>query len=381
MRRDIGMVLAGLGAFLILMAVAFPVYLQDRLVKFPLTYSYQAILNSPNTTYFSPQKITEVTGANVQAVYTLTGDAAAGNSSTSVWNLDTYLHDTAYPGHTGDINYSTGRFAFDRKTAQLRNCCGAGQNGKPVVMSGIAGFVWPIGTQQKTYMVFDTTLDQPEAFTYSGTDTVDGILTYKFTEVVPPTKIGFSPLSQTEPEFYQLNATYWVDPDTGALLKVSEHQQQFLENPITSARTTTLFDGTLTPTDASVAHIAAIDNSGRIKKTLFETGIPLISGILGAALLAWGLLLGVRRRRDFAESGFDAMTRELAAAAPPDESGTGAQATGTQATGTQATGGKHAAGSSNNLAGIVPGMDADAREASSPSAEGENPDKADPSPR
>jgi hypothetical protein len=29
----------------------------------------------------------------------------------------------------------------------------------------------------------------------------------------------------------------------------------------------------------------------------------------------------------------------------------------------------------------VPGMDADAREASSPSAEGENPDKADPSPR
>jgi len=371
MRRDIGMVLAGLGAFLILLAVAFPVYLQDRLVKFPLTYSYQAILDSPNTTYFSPHTISELTGRDVQAVYTLTGDAAAGTSATSVWNLDTYLHDPGFPGHTGDINYSTGRFAFDRKTAQLRNCCGAGQNGKPVAMSGIAGFVWPIGTQQKTYMVFDTTLDQTEPFTYSGTETVDGIFTYKFTEAVQPTKIGFSPLSQTEPEFYQLNATYWVDPDTGALLKVTEHQQQFLENPITSARTTTLFDGTLTPTDASVSHIAAIDSSGRIKKTMFETGIPLIAGILGAVLLVWGILLGVRRRRDFAESGFEAMTRELAAAAPPDE---GANAS-------QATGAKHAAGSSHTLAGIVPGIDGDVHEPSSPSAEGENPDKADPSPR
>jgi hypothetical protein len=372
MRRDIGMILAGLGAFLILLAVAFPTYLDSRLVKFPLNYYYKATLVSPNTTYFSANKVGEVTGANVDAVYTLRGHPNSGTSSTAVWDLFTYIYDTGISGPAQQIQIQTRTVAFDRKTAQLRNCCTANLNGKPVNQSGVVGYVFPMDTQKKTYMVYDTSLQQPWPFKYAGTGNVDGILTYKFTETVPPTKIGFSPLSATDPEYYAINLTYWVDPDTGALLKVSEHQQQFLQNAITGAKTSTLFDGTFAPTDASVAAIVAIDNSGRLKKTFFETVIPIAAGVLGAALLIWGILLG-RRRPDFAESGFDAMTRELAAAAPPDESSTAGQAAGP----------KHAAGSPAR-AGIVPGIEADGREAANAetpaqasASDGDKPDASD----
>ncbi len=366
MRRDIGMILAGLGTFLIVIAVALPTYIAPRVIKFPLNYYYVAILNSPNTTYFSASKAAEVTGANVQAVYTLRGNASAGNSSTAVWDLFTYVHDTAYPGHAGDIQAFPRQFAFDRKTAELRNCCGHNINGTVVTESGVVGYVFPMGTQKQTYEVFDTTLMRPVPFNYAGTDNVDGIFTYKFTENVPPTKIGFSPLSSTEPEFYAINLTYWVDPDTGAVLKVDEHQQQFLENAITGARTTTLFDGTFTPTPASVAAIVAIDNSGRLKVTMIETILPIVVGVLGAILLVWSVLLG-RKRRHVTESGFEAMTRELAAAVPPD----GATAT------KSAGGGKHAAESTAELVGIVPGIEGDSRdsrEVSAEAAEGDSPE-------
>jgi hypothetical protein len=371
MRRDIGMILAALGTFLIVLAIALPTYIAGHVIKFPLNYYYKAILNSPNTTYFSATKVTQVTGANVQAIYTLKGNAKLGNSSTAVWDLFTYVYDTNLPRSTQSIQIQTRRFAFDRKTAELINCCQHSLNGQTINESGVVGYVFPMGTQKKTYQVFDTSLMKPVPFSYAGTDNVDGVLTYKFTEHVSPTKVGFSPLSTTQPEFYAIDLTYWVDPDTGALLKVDEHQQQFLENAITGQRTTTLFDGHFTPTAASVADIVAIDNSGRLKITLIQTILPIVIGVVGAILLVWGFLLG-RKRRDFTESGFEAMTRELSTAPPPN----GATAAKSASATTAASGGRHAADSSE-LAGIVPGMEGDTRDSREPGAEtseGDNPD-------
>jgi hypothetical protein len=360
------MVLVGLGTFLIVIAVVLPTYIAGQVLKDPLNYYYKAVLDSPNTSYFNAAKVTEVTGADVRAVFTFKGNAKAGNSSTGVEDLFSYVYDPAYSFTDGQILITQRTFAFDRKTAQLRNCCGANMNGKHVDQSGIPGYVFPMGTQQKTYQVWDANLLRSVPFSYVGTDTVNGILTYKFTANVPPTKIGFSALSATEPEFYAINVTYWVDPDTGLLLKVLQHQQQFLENAITSARTTTLFDGTLATTPASLTWIVAIDNSGRLKITLIQTILPIVSGVLGAILLVWGILL-VRARRSFTESGFAAMTHELAAAAappPPDTAPGAAKSAGA---------GKHASDNSRST-GVVPGLDHDAREGSAEASKRDNPE-------
>ena len=70
----------------------------------------------------------------------------------------------------------TRRFAFNRRTGQLVDCCGASVNGdKSVRQTGLVGYVFPIGTQKQTYQVFDTTLKKTMPFVYSGTTTVDGI--------------------------------------------------------------------------------------------------------------------------------------------------------------------------------------------------------------
>ena len=160
--------------------------------------------------------------------------------------------------------------------------------------------MFPINTQPKTYQVFDTTLNKPVPFTYNGTGTVGGIKTYKFVEDVPPTKIGFSPLSSTQPEYYQIHLIYWVDPVTGALLNVNENQKIFLQDPATGAQATVLFDGDLQATPASVKQIVKLDSDGRNKLSLLGTILPIVIGIVGAAALIAGILLARKPREEVA---------------------------------------------------------------------------------
>jgi len=359
MRRDIGMVLAGLGAFLIVLAIALPTYIAGHVIKFPLNYYYKATLVGTNATYFSASEVKEVTGANINAIYTIKGLGNQGNSSTAAWQLFTYLYDTGLPRDQQAIEIQNQTVAFDRKNAELRNCCGANFMGKKINWTGIVGYVFPMNTQKTTYNVYNTTLMKTVPFTYAGTDNVDGIATYRFVSTANPVKIGFTPLSSTDPEYYGVDQTYYVDPETGALLKVSETQNAYLVNPITGARTTTLLQVTLAPTAASVQDIVNIDNSGRLKVLMFETIIPIVLGVLGAIFLVWGVLL-TRRRPDLTESGFGDSAGELSAAAPPEGTSPAAAQTAaiaeTKTPASEPSGrrGKHAAGST---ASIVPGLE------------------------
>ena len=121
----------------------------------------------------------------MEATYTIKGNAAAGSSSTAVWNQFIYVYD-----QTNKLPFQTmtRTFAFNRRTAQLIDCCGANVSGdSSVEQTGTVGYVFPIGTQKQTYDVFDTNLNKPMPFNYAGTDTVDGIQAYRFTENVSPT--------------------------------------------------------------------------------------------------------------------------------------------------------------------------------------------------
>src|SRR5581483_7672253 len=247
---------------------------------------------------------------------------------------------------------------------QLRNCCGANFMGKTINWTGIVGYVFPMNTQKTTYNVFNTTLMKTVPFTYNGTANVDGINAYRFVSNVSPVKVGFTPLSATDPEYYGVDHTYYVDPETGALLKVSESEDAYLVNAITGARTTTLLQVTLAPTAASVQDIVNIDNSGRLKILLFETIMPIVLGVVGAILLVCGILLA-RRRPDVTESGFGDSTGALSPAAPPEHASPAAAETAalpktdpssSEPPASQSSGrrGRHAAGST---VGIVPGME------------------------
>ena len=167
MRRVIGLALAGLGAFLIVTAVLLPTWVSSQVIKFPLNEYESATLTAGNASYFSASSLTEKTGVSLEATYTIRGDGAAGSSSTAVWDEYSYVYDTT---SKQAVQQMTRRFAFDRKTAVLVDCCGANINGdSSIEQRGYVGYVFPIGTQPHAYQVFDTSLNRPVPFAYAGT--------------------------------------------------------------------------------------------------------------------------------------------------------------------------------------------------------------------
>lgn len=322
MRRNIGLVLAGLGAFLIVMAVVLPTWIVAQVVKFPLNEFETASLAASGASYFSATSLTEKTGVNLQATYTIKGDGAAGTSATAVWNEYSYVYDLT---NHQPVQQTTRRFAFDRRTGRLTMCCGANVNGDSSIQQrGYVGYVFPFGTKKQTYDVFDTTLNKPVPFRYAGTATVRGIETYKFTEDVAPVQIGtqtipgslagLSAASVTLPEYYEIHLTYYVDPETGALINVQEHQTMTLRDASAGAQALLLFDADLKVTPASLAAIVKLDVNGRNELTLLKLVLPLVLGIAGVIALVAGLILG-RRRRPSIEDELTEMSRQYATAA------------------------------------------------------------------
>lgn len=333
MRGIVGLILAGLGAFLILVAILLPTWVSSQVVKFPLNEYETATLAASNASYFSASALTEKTGVNMRATYTIKGDASKGNSSTAVWNLFTYVEDVT---NHKVVQETTRTLAFDRHTAQLVDCSCASVNGdKSVRQTGLVGYVFPMNTQKQTYQVFDTTLKKTMPYVYSGTANVQGIQANEYVENVSPTQIGsltvpgsfvgMSAQSVTLGEFDQAHVIYYVDPETGALIDVNEQQSTTLRTSATAAPSLVLFDADLIVTPASLTEIVGLDNSGRDKLALLDTILPLVFGIVGGVALLAGIFLSRRRHEYVAE--LNDVTRE----APAPDSGA--------------------------LAGVVPGLD------------------------
>src|SRR5438105_13696110 len=113
MRRVIGLALAGVGTFLIVCAVALPTVVSSQVIKFPLNEYETASLAANNASYFSAKALTERTGVNMEATYTIKGDAKKGDSSTAVWNEYAYVYDRT---NHEEVHQITRTVAIDRKT-------------------------------------------------------------------------------------------------------------------------------------------------------------------------------------------------------------------------------------------------------------------------
>src|SRR5215469_3880917 len=301
MRRIFGVVLAGLGAFLIVGAVLCRFYLPGQVVKFPVNEYSVSRLTGIHVSYFSPQAFAEVPRAKVRAVSTVQGDVRAGSSSVAVWNNVTGVFDVTSSPQV-PISYSTERLAFDRRTGELVNCCGAAVGSARPHFSG-QGFVWPIGTKQQTYALFNTSTNKPEPASFTGTAVVDGLTTDVFVQginnqqigkpvTVPGLLVGITDQATVSlPEFLTSTNTYYVDPGTGAPVKVIEAQNETLENPSTGGTALVLFNGTLTTTPQSVAEAVSTAQNYDSEISDLEVIGPLAGGLVGLLLLVLGILL------------------------------------------------------------------------------------------
>jgi Porin PorA len=302
MRRVLGLTLTGLGAFLFVLALLLRFYLPGQVIKFPLNEYVVTTLVGHNVTYFSEKQVAEMTGVTAKATATIEGDVAAGSGSTAVWNDFTAVEDTT---NGQPIQYTSQRSAFDRRSGEIVDCCGAYVTVSNVGtrtghQSGLA-YAWPLGTQKQTYQVFDPTLAKPEPFRYAGTATVDGVSTDKFVEQVtnqqfsqqtlPGSLVGYpSQPTVTLPEYISETNTYYVDPVTGEPISVTENQALTLQN-ITGATKLVLFKGDLAATPQSISGAVGSVNSSHLKIEFIEDIGPLVSILLGVVLLVLGITL------------------------------------------------------------------------------------------
>ncbi len=171
-------------------------------------------------------------------------------------------------------------------------------------------YKFPFDTQKTTYQYFDRDLRKALPMSFQGTETIKGLETYRFQQVIPETPLTFSaerlsgllntfaPGAKSGQVNYSNTRTIWVEPVTGTFIKVQEQQKKTL-TPDTGAPTG-LLDGTFVYTDQTISNNvkAAGDTKGQIQ--MISSTVPIALAALGALLLILGLFLVATGRRSAA---------------------------------------------------------------------------------
>jgi hypothetical protein len=317
-RRNVGLVLIGVGAFFIALAPLVRFYVARQLIAAPLNVYEKTTLRADGATYLDTSQWKLQKGATVTATNTTRGDVHAGDGKIAVWDSFTSIEDTAA---NAKIETQAQRAVFDRRTAQLQSGRGASVNSDGSVKQTGVGLFWPVGVERKSYPYFDTSTKRAWPMNYAGEEKVQGLKTYRFVQQIPPTVtdsikpgVPASLLGLPAAEVaklpgydkkndavavdrvYQSTVTAWVDPRTGAPVNQEQKVTQTLRTSDGIDRLTVAdLDLKMTPeSQKSLVHTA---NTEASKISLVKSWLPYGGGGLGLILLIAGLLLLVSARR------------------------------------------------------------------------------------
>lgn len=305
--RPLRLVLAGLGAFLITAGLLLRFYAAPRLVVAPAGYHGTQVLSDPHATYFNQATLKTVRNARLSYVNTIRGDAAAATPTTVTWDSYAYIWN---PKSRVQLSSTYQRAVFDRRTGQLRDCCGAAINDDSRIRQyGVAPMFWPIGLRKTTYQLYDASTERPWPAVFHGTAVVHGIRTYEFTQHIPSTVVQKMPgipmsllgipgatYNVTANRTYQADTTFWIDPRTGVPVNVEEKILSQLHDPA-DLGSLTVAKADLKMDPASQASLAAFANANAARITQVRLTGPLAGVVLGALLLLAAVVRWPTRRK------------------------------------------------------------------------------------
>jgi hypothetical protein len=317
MKRGLGIVLVGLGTFLLVLAALLKFYAVPALAKAPLVPGESTGGISTTTAagtaeqLFDPSALAtggdpNRTNVPLKSTRTTRGDVAASQQEQAKAD-DLAIYDS-FSNTVDDKNVTisagTMRVAFNRVTSVVSNCCDANVDGTKVDWQGINPLKFPFDVQQKSYDYFDDTIAKALPAEFTGTEDLDGLQVYNFKQTIPATQIGEqevpgSLVGSTEPSvkaprMYENIRTLQVDPVTGSIIAGVEAQKQWLAGADGSEKLV-LIKATVGTDEATKQ--AAIDDAkanGSLLK-LAGTTIPVVGLILGLVLLGVGLWLVTRK--------------------------------------------------------------------------------------
>ena len=293
MARRVGFVLVFVGLFLLFFGLFERFYAYPRLKKAPLD-QYSTPVATGTGTYFnrSPDRLEEVTGAQLLNKRVVRGDVAAGTDEVAVWDSFNSTIDTA---DQGVITATQERIALDRVTAQSVQCCGENPRHQGLTLK------FPFGTEKTTYQFWDGPAQRALPAAYTRTERLEGVDVYRFEQRIDRLDVGDqeipgalagdpdTPSLQTNIIYTNLK-TLWVEPATGIIVKAQQDVSQVLETP-GGEQVLTLLDGTLTYDEATVSANADDAASGATRLRLLGTILPAVALFLGLIAVAAGLVL------------------------------------------------------------------------------------------
>lgn len=324
MRRNVGLVLVGFGAFFLALAPLTRFYVARQVIAAPMNIYQQTTLRADNATYLDTSTWTIRKGATVTARNTTRGDVHAGDGKVAVWDSFTSVED---PGAKVKIEVQAQRAVFDRRTAELRNGRGASVGSDTSVRQSGVGLYWPVDVKKRTYPYFDITTKRTWPMVYEGEEKVRGITTYRFVQQIPPTvtdsikpgapaqlfglpaaELAKVPGYQKKvnsvavDRVYQATTTVWVDPRTGAPVNQEEKVRQSLRTSDGVDRVV-IADLDLKMTPESVKHLVDRSNNGALGVAFATVYVPAGGVVLGVVLVVVGTGLALSGRRRAAHRG------------------------------------------------------------------------------
>jgi hypothetical protein len=293
MARRVGFVLVFLGLFLLFFALVERVYAYPRLKKAPLDQYSQPVATGTGS-YFnrSPDKLREITGAQLKNVRTVRGDVKAGSDEVAVWDSFNSTVDTA---DQGVITATQERIALDRRTAQSVQCCGENPRHQGLTLK------FPFDTRKTTYQFWDAPAERALPAAFTRTERINGVSVYRFDQRIDQLDIGDQDIPGTlagEPGtpsvqtdvIYSNVKTLWVEPATGIIVKAQQDVTQVLRTP-GGEQVLTLIDAVLTYDEATVDANADDAAKGVNQLRILGTILPVAALALGLIALAAGLVL------------------------------------------------------------------------------------------
>jgi len=293
MARRVGFVLVFVGLFLLFFGVVERVYAYPRLKKAPLDQYSQPVATGTGT-YFnrSPDKLKEITGAQLKNVRTVRGHVKAGTDEVAVWDSFNSTVDTA---DQGVITATQERIALDRVTAQSVQCCGENPRHQGLTLK------FPFDTEKTTYQFWDGPAQRALPAAFTRTEKLNGLTVYRFEQRIDRLDVGDQDIPGTlagEPDtpsvqtniIYSNTKTLWVEPATGIIVKAQQDATQVLETQ-GGEQVLTLLDAVLTYDEATVDGNADDASSGANRLRLLGTVLPFAALLLGLVAVGAGLVL------------------------------------------------------------------------------------------
>lgn len=302
MKRVLGLVLLGLGAFLLVLAPLARFYIYPSVAKAPLDVYSQGTSLGPGSTVLSIGNLLSGGDPEVQtdisSTRTTRGDVEASTDDLAVY--DSFSNTTDSNGET--LTASVERVGFDRFTGEadpdFEHTVDSGDGPEPVAYEGQV-FKMPFDAKQTDYPWWDGSIRQATPMVFESVEDINGLRTYKFVQTIEPTKIaeldvpgsvvGSDEDEVTLDRVYSNTRTIWIEPNTGAVIKGQEEQDAFAE--LDGERLFTITQANVGYSDEAIQ--ANVDEFGPLgsQLNLIKNVLPVWGAIAGVILLIAGGLL------------------------------------------------------------------------------------------